>query len=235
MINMYKQVNDATAFVRADGSRLHSLKALEMALYTMSDSEFNNHVNGARNDFANWVLHVFQYEDLAKKMTATKTRSDMLRVIEEEASVPVKNNYSAQKSTNNENSQIVSAKANSKSNKTESISLKPNKSFHHKLKGMFKKGETAVNKENMSVYESALESAKSASHANSHPHNIHEQINHLDRQLAHMTRHHANNHSREHVGSALLEESVKERILDFSLGLIVGLMLGFILAKSLGM
>lgn len=260
MVDMYKQVSDATAFVRGDGSRLHSLKALEMALYTMTDGEFYHHVSNGRNDFASWVLHVFKQTDLAQKLAQSTNRLEMLSVLDSASRTTPANRtapavVSSQKAAvstkpSSSSSSSVSSKASAAVSKTAGAVTNSGKKFHHKLKGMFKKGEQPVTKQNVNSYQAALATAKITAeapsvlagehhahteHLGAHKRTIHEQINHLDSQLAHLTRHHHHTTARENVGSALLEESVKERILDFSLGLIVGLMLGFILAKSLGL
>ena len=267
MVDMYKQVADTTAFVRIDGSRLRSLKALEMALLTMPESEYSHHVGADKNDFANWVEHVFGLRDLANKLRSATSRVEMLASLDNAGRVQSFQSKSASASmvltsvaaqsipknrslTNviDQTKKVISSVSSSKSTsssaaKNASTSAHKNsKSLHHKLKGIFKKGEEPVpNATSEPIgslmgandFANASDSTSTSDSNGRHP--IHAQIEHLDRELAHMTRHHMHTTSRTNVGSAALEESVKERILDFSLGLIVGLMLGFILAKSFGM
>jgi len=245
MVDMYKQVADATAFVRGDGSKLHSLKSLEMALMTMPEYEFTHHVNSTKNDFANWVGAVFNNKELATKLQKSSSRIDMLAVLDEagrhtRSSALTSSSSASQKLQSSvfspAKSKPVSSNASSASTSSTSSSApaKQSKPLHQKLKGMFKKGEKPVEKLQVQKTQPVNISSNSNNSGHSH-HTIHAQIEHLDRELAHLTRHHMHTTARENVGSSSLEETVKERILDFALGLIVGLMLGFILAKSLGL
>lgn len=46
-------------------------------LKRMEDSTFRHHVNEGRNDFRNWVLHVYSDEKLAKDFEHNPTRLGM--------------------------------------------------------------------------------------------------------------------------------------------------------------
>ncbi len=67
------------------GSSVSGLKELYKALETMSDETFNHHVRPDRNDFAEWVNHIYHDHDLAAKLKAAGTRRGSRRVLEEHA------------------------------------------------------------------------------------------------------------------------------------------------------
>ncbi len=76
-----KRAAEHERFMVIDGSGLASIKELAKALDSMSDDAFYYHVNEGKNDFANWVEHVFGEKQLAEKLFDAKTREQALIVI----------------------------------------------------------------------------------------------------------------------------------------------------------
>jgi hypothetical protein len=64
-------------FFVSDGQILSKISDIPAALNTMSDDTFSYHVNGERNDFANWISSVFLNGDLSKKIVKSKDRKAM--------------------------------------------------------------------------------------------------------------------------------------------------------------
>ncbi len=64
-----------------DGSILNNLKQLPDALQNMDKSTFLHHVNEHKNDFANWVEHVYQENELANKLRSLKSNKGMAKAI----------------------------------------------------------------------------------------------------------------------------------------------------------
>jgi hypothetical protein len=65
-----------------NGRAIKNLFELVNALKSMDDDTFSHHVNFQRNDFENWVRGVFNDEDLAEFLSISKTREDMIKVLE---------------------------------------------------------------------------------------------------------------------------------------------------------
>ncbi len=64
-------------FYTVDGKTLKSLPELENYLATCSEDAFMHHVNAQKNDFYNWILHVFNEEECAKQIATTTNRGSM--------------------------------------------------------------------------------------------------------------------------------------------------------------
>jgi len=65
-----------------DGYEIKNLYELSINLAGMNDETFMHHVNGEKNDFMNWVLHVLKDEKLAKRLAKTKDRGKTARIVE---------------------------------------------------------------------------------------------------------------------------------------------------------
>ncbi|MBR9699500.1 hypothetical protein GOV09_03540 [Candidatus Woesearchaeota archaeon] len=65
------------SFWLASGEELSTIKDLYHELAHMSDDTFNTHVNAGKNDFANWVDHVFEEHTLSSKLVQASTRDEM--------------------------------------------------------------------------------------------------------------------------------------------------------------
>ncbi len=72
-----KIVKDAPAeqyFILANGQPIKNVKELADVLEHLADDVFRHHVTDDKNDFANWVQHVFEDVDLAKEISGTKDK-----------------------------------------------------------------------------------------------------------------------------------------------------------------
>ncbi|HJX06264.1 MAG TPA: hypothetical protein VJ461_06150 [Candidatus Nanoarchaeia archaeon] len=67
-----------------NGQSLKNLNELYSALKTMSQDEFSHHVNPYKNDFANWVAHILEKQELASKLFRAGTKQEMLELIKNE-------------------------------------------------------------------------------------------------------------------------------------------------------
>lgn len=65
------------------GRKAKNIEELKEALKSMNDAEFNHHVNDTRNDFANWVEHVFGEKELADKLRKVYNKEDTYTIIDE--------------------------------------------------------------------------------------------------------------------------------------------------------
>jgi len=70
-------------FNLANGRVLTNLEELAEVIGTMSDEEFNVHVNAEKNDFSIWVNDVFQEHLLAQKLLVAKNKEDMSVALED--------------------------------------------------------------------------------------------------------------------------------------------------------
>lgn len=68
-------------FVLEDGRKLASVYELIDELETMTEDQFERHVNEMKNDFANWVEHVFDERTLADEMREIQDRLDTQRAL----------------------------------------------------------------------------------------------------------------------------------------------------------
>ncbi len=73
-----RTINDESKFFRArDGRVLRNLWDLYAFLRSSDDESFRHHVDGTRNDYANWVRDVIMDEDLASYMDCCLARTAM--------------------------------------------------------------------------------------------------------------------------------------------------------------
>ena len=68
-------------FFLQNGTVVKNVAELADALNKMDDDTFVHHVSKDKNDFANWVSHVFNMGELAEKIRKASTRTGMARVI----------------------------------------------------------------------------------------------------------------------------------------------------------
>lgn len=87
-----KRVSAPRTLIRAEGDQcfwvnngpiLSDIRELDAALKTnvISEAQWNHHVSKTRNDFADWVEHVFRNHELATKLRAASTRDTAKKVI----------------------------------------------------------------------------------------------------------------------------------------------------------
>lgn len=68
-----------------DGTIIRTIPELKKAISTMKQTVYKQHVNGQKNDFANWIRHVFHDEALANTLeqtqSQTKTEKELTRIL----------------------------------------------------------------------------------------------------------------------------------------------------------
>lgn len=72
-----KIVKDAPAehyFILANGQPVKNVKELADTLEHIADDVFNHHVTPDKNDFANWIHHIFEETELAQELAGTKNK-----------------------------------------------------------------------------------------------------------------------------------------------------------------
>lgn len=68
-------------FILLDGTIIRSIQELLKILPGMKDEVFFYHVTSEKNDFANWIRHVFSLDDLASKVSGAKSKKEILEVL----------------------------------------------------------------------------------------------------------------------------------------------------------
>ncbi len=68
-------------FITSSGNKLFSVEDLKSYLNNASDEEFSHHVNSERNDFANWIEHVFHDKELASKLKEVKNKESLMALL----------------------------------------------------------------------------------------------------------------------------------------------------------
>ena len=76
-----KKVPLDVGFKLSNGHVLRSIQDLVGELKVMSDEVFLHHVTDERNDFENWIRHVFNARDLADKVSGLSSREEFLNVL----------------------------------------------------------------------------------------------------------------------------------------------------------
>lgn len=74
----HTKCSEEQAFVLADGRKVFSIQELLYLLPHMSDEIFYKHVNSEKNDFVNWIKHVFRLEDLADSLVGIEKKADFI-------------------------------------------------------------------------------------------------------------------------------------------------------------
>jgi len=80
---MDQEAPEGNEFILKNGQPLKSLRDLRTALEAIDTETFFHHVNEQKNDFAAWIYHIFQEEELAKKLERQKARKDILKTLKE--------------------------------------------------------------------------------------------------------------------------------------------------------
>ena len=68
-------------FVLQDGRKLESVYELIDELETMHEDLWKHHVNEMKNDFANWIEHVFEDKNLAEDLREMEHKMDAQRAL----------------------------------------------------------------------------------------------------------------------------------------------------------
>ena len=79
-----KTISSHHYFHLKNGRSLKSLRELYSAFKDMPEDEFNHHVNSSKNDFANWIEHVFEDKELADSLRTKHTKQETMDLIKNE-------------------------------------------------------------------------------------------------------------------------------------------------------
>lgn len=72
------------SFILKNGKVLKNLQELAVSLAGMDDKTFYHHANEQRNDFVNWIRHVFHDEKLADQVLKYKSKEDLALALSEQ-------------------------------------------------------------------------------------------------------------------------------------------------------
>lgn len=78
---MLGRAPEEQCFYLEDGRKLKNVYELIDELETMTDDMFRKHVNEFKNDFANWMEHVFDRKTIADEMREIENRLDTQRAL----------------------------------------------------------------------------------------------------------------------------------------------------------
>ncbi len=81
-LNLYKEIQPNEYFYMNNGVVLKNLHDLIDVLEVVDDDTYNFHVNGQKNDFAKWVGNVFKDSNLAGMLQQSKSKAEMIEIIE---------------------------------------------------------------------------------------------------------------------------------------------------------
>jgi hypothetical protein len=73
-----KQIKPEYYFKLRSGGLIRSIAELPSTLRNMSEDDFNYHCNPTKNDFAQWIRHVFHDEKLSDLLMPLRTRKEMI-------------------------------------------------------------------------------------------------------------------------------------------------------------
>jgi hypothetical protein len=79
-----KVIHPQHYFHLRNGKSLKTLDELYHAISQMSDDEFKHHVNPSKNDFANWIAHILERQELASQLFRIKSKEGTLGLIKDE-------------------------------------------------------------------------------------------------------------------------------------------------------
>ena len=78
-----KKAPQGQEFWTSKGDKITSQKELITHLKKMDEETFKNHVNQEKNDFANWIEHVFHNKKIAKEMRKIKEKKELIILLTE--------------------------------------------------------------------------------------------------------------------------------------------------------
>ncbi len=78
-----KKAPAGSEFVLKSGQKLKSLRDLMQAMEVIDEETFKHHVDGNKNDFAAWLKHVMEEEQLADEIRNATARQELMRILEE--------------------------------------------------------------------------------------------------------------------------------------------------------
>ena len=69
--------------VRNGGITFRSLLQLKEEIETISEEDFLFHLKNGKNDFAEWILHVYNLPELASGIKKIKTKKGLVKKLQE--------------------------------------------------------------------------------------------------------------------------------------------------------
>jgi len=87
------EISPEEYFHLCNGRVLKNLYELLNALKSIDEETFSHHVNDHKNDFGNWVKHVFHEDFLAEQIFAARDREGISRLIENHLFHPENKNF----------------------------------------------------------------------------------------------------------------------------------------------
>ena len=69
-------------FYLKDGQIIKSLREIPVVLRNVDEYIFEKHVSENKNDFADWIEHVFGLNELANRISDIKTKQELIRKIQ---------------------------------------------------------------------------------------------------------------------------------------------------------
>ncbi|MGB9748434.1 MAG: hypothetical protein ACP5H9_00450 [Candidatus Woesearchaeota archaeon] len=79
--NKNEEIPPEKYFVLRTGDRIKNIEELKSYLSFMDDETFKHHVKNHKNDFANWIEHVFGKKELAYSLRNCSTKEEMIDVL----------------------------------------------------------------------------------------------------------------------------------------------------------
>ncbi len=80
-LKILSDVNPKHNFGVCDGNILKNINDLLSVLKKMNKNVFQAHVNKEKNDFANWINDIIKDEKLAKDISKTKEKKEVIKKI----------------------------------------------------------------------------------------------------------------------------------------------------------
>lgn len=80
LISAYEAAGDK-AFYMMNGKVVTKLIDLANTIENTDDNTFGYHVNAQKNDFASWIGGVFKAKQLAKKVSSTKNKQELVSIL----------------------------------------------------------------------------------------------------------------------------------------------------------
>jgi len=87
LLDFDKNAVEGKNFVLFNGKILRNLNELLTALKEMDKYTFVHHINNEKNDFSNWIKHVFEYNQLADKVNKAVSKKEIIKILEESKNI----------------------------------------------------------------------------------------------------------------------------------------------------
>lgn len=90
MEELLSDVKPEHHFITRNGVRVKNLYQLHKTLINMDDDTYNHHVNPEKNDFYNWVRHMYKNRSLESVVLKCKNKNELAQKLKEKLSEAVK-------------------------------------------------------------------------------------------------------------------------------------------------